>query len=235
MKEMQQRILLVEDDWSIGEMVSNYLKKEGFEVTHAEDGEAAVKKFQEGSFDLILLDLMLPKLNGIDFLKLVREQSLIPVLILSAKDTDVDKALGLGFGADDYLAKPFSMIELVARVKAAIRRATQYSKEKQVIRENVICFHDLTFDIDNFVLSKKGKAIKLTAKEWQILKLFLTNPKRVFTKEQIYRSVWQEEYYGDENIINVHMSRLREKIEDDPSSPKYIITIWGIGYKLGEY
>lgn len=235
MKEMQQRILLVEDDWSIGEMVSNYLKKEGFEVTHAEDGEAAVKKFQEGSFDLILLDLMLPKLNGIDFLKLVREQSLIPVLILSAKDTDVDKALGLGFGADDYLAKPFSMIELVARVKAAIRRATQYSKEKQVIQENVICFHDLTFDIDNFVLSKKGKAIKLTAKEWQILKLFLTNPKRVFTKEQIYRSVWQEEYYGDENIINVHMSRLREKIEDDPSSPKYIITIWGIGYKLGEY
>lgn len=235
MKEMQQRILLVEDDWSIGEMVSNYLKKEGFEVTHAEDGEAAVKKFQEGSFDLILLDLMLPKLNGMDFLKLVREQSLIPVLILSAKDTDVDKALGLGFGADDYLAKPFSMIELVARVKAAIRRATQYSKEKQVIQENVICFHDLTFDIDNFVLSKKGKAIKLTAKEWQILKLFLTNPKRVFTKEQIYRSVWQEEYYGDENIINVHMSRLREKIEDDPSSPKYIITIWGIGYKLGEY
>jgi len=232
---MNANLLLVEDDRSIGEMVSSYLSKEGYRITHAADGEEAVRLFRLNDYDLVLLDLMLPKLNGMDFLRIIRERSRVPVLILSAKDSDVDKALGLGFGADDYIAKPFSMIELAARVKAAIRRATEYSGSDFGGRSSLVHLHELTIDLDNFGLTKRGREIKLTSKEWSILKLFVTNPKRVFTKEQIFRSVWGDDYYGDENIINVHMSRLREKIEDTPSSPQYMKTIWGIGYKLGEF
>ncbi|MDS9999073.1 DNA-binding response regulator [Bacillus atrophaeus] len=226
--------MLVEDDRSISEVVDHYLTKEGFHVVHAFDGEEGIQLFQQNAFDLILLDLMLPKLNGMDLLKIIREQSKIPVLIISAKDGDVEKALGLGFGADDYIAKPFSMIELSARVKAAIRRATQYAVNEPA-ETNIIRVHELTLDIENVLITKNDEVIQLTSKEWQIIKLFFTNPKKVFTREQIYRSVWNEDYYGDENIINVHMRRLREKIEDDPSSPQYIKTLWGIGYKLGEF
>ncbi|MDA7026384.1 response regulator transcription factor [Bacillus sp. CLL-7-23] len=229
-----QRILLVEDDHSISEVIHHYLTKEDFQVELAFDGEEGIRLFQHNSYDLILLDLMLPKLNGIDFLKLIREQSNIPVLIISAKDGEVEKALGLGFGADDYIAKPFSMIELTARVKAAIRRATQYSSSEPA-EEKVLQVHDLTIDIENVSVLKIGKPLQLTSTEWQLLKLFATNPKKVFTKEQIYRSVWNEDYFDDQNIINVHMRRLREKIEDDPSSPQYIKTLWGIGYKWGEF
>ncbi|MED4534281.1 response regulator transcription factor [Metabacillus fastidiosus] len=232
---MEKTILLIEDDRSISEMVGNYLTKEGFKVICAFDGEEALNKFHQSSFHLILLDLMLPKLNGMDFLKIIREKSLVPVLILSAKDGDVEKALGLGFGADDYITKPFSMIELAARVRAAIRRATDYSNSEMIKKLDKIIVHEITLDIHNFLAEKNGKEIKLTFKEWKILKLFFMNPKRVFTKEQIYHSVWEEDYYGDENIINVHMRRLREKIEDDPSSPHYIKTLWGIGYRLGEF
>lgn len=231
-----QNILLVEDDISISEMVINYLSKEGYTLVHARDGEEAFRLFYEHNFALILLDLMLPHFNGMDFLKKIREQSRVPVLIVSAKDGEVDKALGLGFGADDYIAKPFSLIELTARVKSAIRRATEYSEWGGTAphQPNIITVQDITLDIDNILVSKNGREIRLTAKEWGILKLLFTYPKKIFTKEQIYRSVWGDEYYGDENIINVHMSRLREKIEDHPSSP-YIKTVWGIGYKLGDF
>ncbi|MFO1441973.1 response regulator transcription factor [Bacillus sp. Bva_UNVM-123] len=231
---MNASILLVEDDHSISEMVENYLTKEGFQVHCAYDGDEARQRLQQEVFDLILLDIMLPKLNGIELLKLLRENSTIPVLILSAKDSEVDKALGLGFGADDYMTKPFSMIELVARIRASIRRATQYSGKIEGV-PTPIQIHEITMNPENFQVYKNGEEIKLTSKEWAILKLFFTNPKRVYTKEQIYQAVWQDVYYGDENIINVHMRRLREKIEDDPSSPKYIQTLWGIGYRLGEF
>lgn len=232
---MKHNILLVEDDRSISEMVEAYLTLEGFQVVLAADGEEALQLFNQDRYDLILLDVMLPKLNGIDFLKKIRENSLVPVLILSAKDGDVDKALGLGFGADDYLAKPFSMIELLARVKAAIRRATLYTSVQEPAKPKVLQIHELTIDTDNIDVNKRGKTIKLTSKEWQIMKLLALNPTKVFTKEQIYRSVWNDDYFGDENVINVHISRLREKIEDDPSSPQYITTLWGIGYKLGDF
>ncbi|WP_066306370.1 response regulator transcription factor [Bacillus sp. FJAT-29814] len=230
---MQHKILLVEDDTAISDMVKNQFIKEGFEITAAYDGEQALQTFANESFDLILLDLMLPKLDGMEFLKIIREKSMIPILIMSAKDGDLDKALGLGFGADDYIAKPFSMIELVARVKAAIRRANHYSRPEQETK--VLSVGDLTLDLDNFSAQKRGADIKLTAKEFQILKLFISHPNRVYTKAQIYSLVWEDDYYGDENVINVHMRRLREKIEDDPSSPQYIKTLWGIGYKLGEF
>lgn len=232
---MQETILLVEDDKDINEMIHIHLSREGYIVTQAYDGEEAVQKLnQPNSFDLILLDLMLPKRNGMEILQLIRRDSIVPVLILSAKDSDLDKALGLGFGADDYISKPFSIIELVARVKAALRRSKQYSNVVEVATEPLVLqLLDLVIDLENFTVIKNGQTIQLTAKEFQILKLLASNSNRVFTKEQIYQFVWNDSYYGDENVINVHMRRLREKIESNPSQPEYIKTLWGIGYKAG--
>ncbi|MBK3493939.1 response regulator transcription factor [Viridibacillus sp. YIM B01967] len=228
---MQSNILLVEDDLSIQEMVESYLIKEDFIVVTASDGEEGLEKFMQGSFDLLILDVMLPKIDGLEIVKLIRERSAVPILMMSAKDTDVDKAVGLGLGADDYIGKPFSMIELSARVKAGIRRSTKYSVLPK-IQDEIIQIGDLKIDTINFTVWKKGELLKLTSKEFELLKLFAKNRKRVFTKAQIYNLIWNEEYFGDENVINVHMRRLREKIEDDPSSPEYIKTLWGIGYKL---
>ncbi|CAH2461536.1 MULTISPECIES: response regulator transcription factor [Bacillus] len=227
---MSYHILLVEDDISIQEMVETYLVKEGFQVTIASDGEEGVNAFLKGSFDLIILDIMMPKLDGLEVVRIIREKSAVPILMMSAKDTDVDKAIGLGLGADDYICKPFSMIELAARVKAAIRRSTKYSAVE--LKDETIQIGDLIIDPINFTVEKKGRQLKLTLKEFEILKLFVKNQNRVFTKAQIYKLVWNEEYYGDDNVINVHMRRLREKIETDPSNPEYIKTLWGIGYKL---
>ncbi|EJR86483.1 hypothetical protein IK7_00993 [Bacillus cereus VD156] len=227
---MSHHILLVEDDISIQEMVEKYLIKEGFQVTIASDGEEGVNTYLKGSFDLIILDIMMPKLDGLEVVRIIREKSAVPILMMSAKDTDVDKAVGLGLGADDYICKPFSMIELAARVKAGIRRSTKYSTTEET--EKMIQIGDLTIDPINFTVEKNGKPLKLTLKEFEILKLFVKNQNRVFTKSQIYTLVWNEEYYGVDNVINVHMRRLREKIESDPSNPEYIKTLWGIGYKL---
>lgn len=228
---MQHKILLVEDDLSIQEMVNGYLTKEGFVVAVASDGEEGVAKFSQDQFDLVILDIMMPKMDGLEVMNMIRKKSSVPILIMSAKDTDLDKALGLGLGADDYICKPFSMIELSARVKAGIRRSTTYSapQEKQ---DDMIVIGSLKVDTANFTVQKNNEALKLTSKEFELLKLFATNQNRVFTKAQIYSLIWNEEYYGDENVINVHMRRLREKIEDDPSKPQYIKTLWGIGYKL---
>jgi len=165
-------------------------------------------------------------------MKIIREKSSVPILIMSAKDSDVDKALGLGLGADDYISKPFSMLEFSARIKATIRRATKYSKSDKKNELLMINIRNLTMNVENFLVSKNNKAILLTSKEFDILRLFMQNPNRVFTKAQIYSIIWKDEYFGDDNVINVHMRRLREKIEDNPSNPQYIKTLWGIGYKL---
>ncbi|OCX55528.1 DNA-binding response regulator [Lysinibacillus sp. AR18-8] len=228
---MQKHILLVEDDEAIREMVDNYLTMEGFQVTTATNGEEALQNCLQNIFDLVILDIMIPKLNGLEVLKIIREQAALPIIIMSAKDSDVDKALGLGLGADDYIAKPFSMLEFSARVKAVIRRATKYSSQAEQ-KQEVLEIDNLKIDIVNFSITKSGQEIKLTSKEFSILKLFVTNRHKVFTKEQIYQMIWKDAYYGDENIINVHIRRLREKIEDDPSHPHYIKTLWGIGYKF---
>jgi DNA-binding response OmpR family regulator len=229
--KMQKHILLVEDDEAIREMVANFLLLEGFEVTTANNGEEALQYCLNQTFDLVILDIMIPKLNGLEVLKVIREQAALPIIIMSAKDSDVDKALGLGLGADDYIAKPFSMLEFSARVKAVIRRATKYAGQIDH-KQDVIVIGNLKIDIVNFSINKNGQEVKLTSKEFAILKLFVTNRNRVFTKEQIYQLIWKDAYYGDENIINVHIRRLREKIEDDPSNPQYIKTLWGIGYKF---
>lgn len=232
---MPKRILLVEDDMEISQIIESHLKQENYNVRVALDGEEASAFINMEQFDLILLDLMLPKVNGMDVLKQIREKSIVPVLIISAKGSDLDKALGLGFGADDYLSKPFSMIELTARVQAAIRRATQYiPTENHPTAQQRISYKDVSLDLHTFSAEVRGRNVQLTSKEFHILKLFLTHQTRVFTKEQIYQLIWGDDYFGNENVINVHIRRLREKIEDDPSTPQYIRTIWGIGYKLGE-
>lgn len=234
---MEGNLLMIEDDPAISTMVQDYLAKEGYNVTVVHDGEQALRQFASASYHLVLLDLMLPNRSGLDILEHIRKESSVPILILSAKDSEVDKALGLRIGADDYIAKPFSLMELAARVQASIRRATLYSNPDEGGHEpdfQPLSIGDLTVDPGNFTVTKRGKEILLTPKEFQILKLFLQHPTRVYTKAMLYQQVWNEEYYNDDNVINVHMRRLREKIEDDPSHPRYIRTLWGIGYRLGE-
>ena len=228
------KILLVEDDIEISTMLKNFLITENFEVITALDGESACEKFFSDNFSLVLLDLMIPKMNGIEVMSKIREHNTVPIIIISAKDTDSDKTLGLGLGADDYITKPFSVTEVLARIKANIRRSTQYamgtSMEQPVITQGV-----LSMNLNDYSVKKNGKEIELTAKEFEILKLLLQNPKKVYTKEQIYSLVWNDAYLGDENAVNVHISRLRTKIEDNPRDPQYIITVWRIGYKLGDF
>ncbi len=231
---MTHKILLIEDDASIVEMLEGHLKKAGYIVQSADNGEAGLELFNRDSFDLLVVDIMMPKLDGIEVIKRVRETSSVPILIMSANDNDVDKAIGLGFGADDYIAKPFSLVEITARIKAAIRRATIYAQREPDKKANLgtqMQFGNIVVDLDNYRVLKGNEECKLTAKEAEILRLFLKNPNRVFTKAQIYSLIWNDDYMGDENVINVQIRRLREKVEEEPSSPKYLKTLWGIGYK----
>lgn len=226
------KVLFVEDNLEICEMLGSYLTAENFEVDCAYDGEQACQKFDSDTYHIVLLDLMIPKISGMDVMKHIRKSSTVPIIIISAKDTEVDKTLGLGLGADDYITKPFSVVEVLARVKANIRRTTEYAVPLQEPEE--LTFRSLKMDLSNHTVTKNGVLLELTAKEFDILKLLLQNPKRVYTKAQIYSLIWNDVYVGDENAVNVHISRLRNKIEDNPRSPDYVITVWGIGYKLGE-
>ncbi len=226
-------ILLVEDDNEISDMLKSFLATENFNVITASDGETACQKFFADQYSLVLLDLMIPKCSGMEVLRTIRKTSTVPVIILSAKDSDSDKTLGLGLGADDYITKPFSVTEVLARIKANIRRSTQYAASTPE-PDPILTKGSLTLNLNDYSVSKNGELLELTGKEFEILKLFMQNPKKVYTKEQIYSLIWKDTYYGDENAVNVHISRLRSKIEDDPRNPIYIITVWGIGYKLGD-
>lgn len=227
------RILLVEDDAEISEMLKNYLTTENYDVICAFDGQQACEKFDEVPVQLVLLDLMIPKMSGMDVMQHIRRNSFVPIIIVSAKDTESDKTLGLGLGADDYMTKPFSVAEVLARIKAALRRTTQYNSAAAAAPA-VLEAGDLVMNLSDYTLTKKGGIVELTAKEFEILKLFLQNPRKVYTKEQIYSLVWKDAYCGDEDAVNVHISRLRKKLEDDSRNPRYVQTVWGIGYKLGE-
>lgn len=229
----QYQILLVEDDAEISEMLKSCLKAENYEVICAFDGQEACAKFDAFPVHLVLLDLMIPKISGMDVMQHIRKSSVVPLIILSAKDTESDKTLGLGLGADDYITKPFSVAEVLARIRAALRRTNQYDQVADS-GASVLTAGDLVMNLSDHTLTKRGETVDLTAKEFEILKLLLKNPKKVYTKEQIYSLVWKDAYYGDENAVNVHMSRLRNKIEDDSRKPRYVVTVWGIGYKLGE-
>lgn len=230
---MNNKILLIEDDAEISEMLDRYLTAENFEIVCAADGQEACTLFERMHFDLILLDLMIPKISGMDVMQHIRRNSVVPVIIISAKDTETDKILGLSLGADDYITKPFSVVEVAARIKANLRRRNQYDSEDAFSKE-ILSAGALELHLSDYTVYKNGKQIGLTAKEFEILKLFMQNPKKVYTKEQLYSLVWKDAYFGDENAVNVHISRLRNKIEDDSRRPEYIITVWGIGYKLGE-
>ncbi len=229
----QHSILLVEDDEEISEMLKNYLTAENYHVVCAFDGQEACIQFDAHPFSLVLLDLMIPKISGMDVMQHIRKNSVVPVIILSAKDTEADKTLGLGLGADDYITKPFSVLEVLARIKANIRRATQYDHAKEE-EPQLLSAGELTMNLSDHTLTKKGIPIDLTAKEYELLKLLMQNPKRIYTKEQLYHLVWKEAYFGDDNAVNVQVSRLRTKVEEDSRNPRYILTVWGIGYKLGE-
>ncbi|MGL4571067.1 MAG: response regulator transcription factor [Clostridium sp.] len=231
---MDYKVLIIEDDKEISNMVSMYLKNEGYNVVQAFNGREGIDKALDVEPEIILLDLMLPIIDGMECLKKIRETSIVPILIMSAKNSDLDKALGLGLGADDYIEKPFSIIELSARIKAILRRNNDYIKGKNNNDDNKKTIGNLEIDFNSMRVIKGGEDIALTSKEFEILKLFITRPNRVFTKAQIYELVWNDEYYGEENVINVHMRRLREKIEDNPSKPSIIKTLWGIGYKYEE-
>lgn len=239
----QYKILLVEDDTEISEMLKNYLKTENYDVICAFDGEEACRQFDATTFSLVLLDLMIPKISGMDVMQHIRRSSFVPVIILSAKDTETDKTLGLALGADDYITKPFSVVEVLARIKANIRRAAWYDHTLAVpghalsaqipAAEEILTVGELTMNLSNHTLTQNGRNVELTAKEFEILKLLMQNPKKVYTKEQLYSLVWNDAYFGDENAVNVHISRLRNKIEKDSRNPRYVLTVWGIGYKLG--
>lgn len=228
------KILLVEDDVEISEMLKNFLMTENFEVVTAYDGESACEKFFVDEYSIVLLDLMIPKISGMEVMKTIRASSTVPIMILSAKDTDSDKTLGLGLGADDYVTKPFSVTEVLARIKANIRRNTQYTAAVAAEEEEILTKGELVLNLNAYSVMKNGKKVELTAKEFEILKLLMKNPKKVYTKEQLYSQIWNDAYMGDENAVNVHISRLRNKIEDNPRDPDYVVTVWGIGYKLGD-
>ena len=226
------KILLVEDDIEISTMLKNFLITENYEVVTARDGESACQKFFMDTYSLVILDLMIPKMNGMEVMNKIREKSFVPIIIISAKDSDSDKTLGLAMGADDYITKPFSVSEVLARIKSNIRRHTQYDTSTN--ENHIISKGNIVMNMNDYSVFKNDKKLELTSKEFDILKLFMQNPHKVYTKEQIYSLVWNEDYYDDENAVNVHMSRLRNKIEDDPHHPQIIVTVWGIGYKLGE-
>ncbi len=227
---MPYHVLVIEDNTIVSQMVHNVLSKEGYIVTVCETGDIGLKTFLRGKYDIILLDLMLPNLSGDEVMRSIRLKSQVPIIIISSKDSDVDKAVHLTLGADDYLSKPFSMIELIARVKAVLRRS-QISVENP---ESTKIIGALKIDLENFEAFLNDKPLYLTLKEFLILKLFVSNPNHVFTKDQIFSKIWNEEYFENDNLINVHMRRLREKIEANPSKPEIIKTIWGIGYKYEE-
>lgn len=227
------KILVVEDEIEINQLISKYLSKEGYIVNSAYDGKDALTKLSSEQFQMVVLDLMLPYIDGFEVLRKIREKSKMPVLILTSRSEETEKIIGLGLGADDYMTKPFSIGELIARVKAQIRRYIFFNEGNAGDRK-VLKHLDIEMNIDDFSVKIAENQITLTAKEFKILKLFMTNPKKVFTKTQVFNSVWDEDYLNDENTVMVHIRRLREKIEVDPSNPRYIQTVWGIGYKLAE-
>lgn len=224
-----RKILVVDDEKPISDIIKFNLVKEGFNVITAYDGEEAVAKVKQSQPDLVLLDVMLPKLDGFQVLRKIREQFATPVIMLTAKEEEVDKVLGLELGADDYITKPFGMRELIARVKANIRRA-EITPLPEEDGEAVIETGNLRIDLDRYEVAKSGEIIELTLREFELLKFLVVQDNQIFTREQLLKDVWGYEYFGDIRTVDVTVRRLREKIEDDSSNPKYIMTKRGVGY-----
>jgi two-component system response regulator RegX3 len=222
------KVLVVEDEQSLREALVFFLEKEGHEVSVAVDGEEAISVFDKSGADIILLDLMLPKVDGNQVCKHIRQSSNVPIIMLTAKDSEIDKIVGLEIGADDYITKPYSTRELLARIKAVLRRQV----EPPLTVESVIVAGELRLDSDRHVVTLNGNPLTLPLKEFELLELLMENVNRVLTRGQIIDRVWGSNYFGDTKTLDVHIKRLRSKVEEDPARPKYIQTVRGLGYKL---
>lgn len=230
---MERTILVIEDEQNINDILTFSLGKEGYKTLSALDGIKGLEMALTENPDLILLDVMLPGLDGWEVCKKVREQSQVPIIMLTAREDEVDKVLGLELGADDYITKPYSMRELAARVKANLRRSAASaaaSSEKAPENQDTILSGDLAINVDRYEVSKNGDVIDITLREFELLKFLAQQPGKIFSREKLLENVWGYEYYGDVRTVDVTVRRLREKIEDDPSMPKYIITKRGVGY-----
>lgn len=226
------RVLIADDEKEIRDLLKKYLERELYTVDIAINGEEALHLFEQNKYNLIILDLMMPKVDGIEVCRRLRNKTNIPILMLTAKDQEVDKILGLSIGADDYITKPFSINEVVARVKALMRRFLVLGSNANIQENTLLTFKGLAIDINKYIVNIDGKEVSLTGKELELLKFFALNPEQVFTKTQLFRNVWDSNYIEDDNTVMVHIRKLRKKIEIDPSNPKFIQTVWGIGYKF---
>lgn len=228
---MGQKILVINDDTDLCRLLRNNLEQEGYSVRTCHDGKTGLKELQSTDYQLVVLDIMLPLKNGYEVLEKIREESVVPVLMLTAKDSEGDKVSGLRMGADDYLTKPFANSEFLARVSSLLRRYTVFNAAN--LSNRYVTAGKLSVDKLGHAVYKDGILLELTAKEFDLLLFFAQHQGQVFTKKQIYRAVWKEEYAFDDNNIMVHIRRLRKKIEDNPENPEYILTVWGVGYKFG--
>lgn len=227
---MAKRILLVDDEPLILKGLKFALEQDGYETDSAEDGETALDKIIRGGYDLVLLDVMLPKMSGIEVCQAVREKIDVPIIMLTAKGEDMDKILGLEYGADDYMTKPFNILEVKARIKSILRRTAG----KADAPRTVITDGDITINLGNRSVQAHGQAVNLTVKEFDLLNLFISNPGRVYNRDELLEIIWGFDYIGDFRTVDVHIRRLREKIELDPANPSHIMTKWGVGYYFAQ-
>lgn len=225
---MEKRVLVVDDEKLIVKGIRFSLLQDGLEVDCAYDGEEALEMAKATEYDLILLDVMLPKMDGFEVCQQVREFSDVPIIMLTAKGDDMDKILGLDYGADDYITKPFNILEVKARIKAIMRRGRK--KDEKEKPGNILEKHDMKIDRENRRVFIEGSEVNLTTKEFDVLELLATNPDKVYSREQLLELIWGSDYPGDARTVDVHIRRLREKIEKLPSNPKYVYTKWGVGY-----
>jgi len=232
---MSYKILVAEDDNDIVEILRLYLENEGFELVISRDGEEAYNLFGENDIDVALIDIMMPKLNGYELIKKIRDTSNIPIIVMSAKNMDSDKILGLTLGADDYLTKPFNPLEVVARIKSQLRRFYDLNTSIPDDSNSVITVGELVMDPSNLSVNKNGQEINLTPTEYKILSLMMKTPGKIYTKMQIFENINGDYYESDDNTLMVHISKIREKIEDDPKSPQYLKTVRGLGYKIEKH
>lgn len=224
------KVLVVDDEKLIVKGIRFSLEQDGMEVACAYDGEEALEMIRTQEFDIVLLDLMLPKLSGLEVCQQVREFSKVPIIMVTAKGDDMDKIMGLEYGADDYITKPFNILEVKARIKAVLRRQSAEAKSENAADASVIEISDMRLEVEDRRLYIQDKEINLTFKEFDLLELLVRNPNKVYSREKLLELVWGSDYPGDERTVDVHIRRLREKIEPNPSEPKYVHTKWGVGY-----
>ena len=229
---MARRVLVVEDEAMVAEVVERYLKRDGYDVDVAHDGQAGLDAFHRLAPDLVVLDVMLPGIDGLEVCRQIRAEGATPVILLTARDREADKINGLGLGADDYVTKPFSPRELVARVEAVLRRAASSANGATTSARGELHFSELKIDPVKRTVLLRDEPVALTAREFDLLLYFAEHPGRVFTREQLMDAIWDQDFEGDAGTVTVHVRRLRTKIEQDPSRPAYLRTVWGVGYKF---